>query len=292
MPSVREIRFPVRSYDLAATLNSGQAFRWQPFRDGWMSVIHGRWVFLRQDDNAVQARTMKPQFDWTWLRDYLQLDVDIATVLRTFPRDEAMTTARKTCRGLRLLRQEPWECLAGFILSSTKRIAQIRQICGVLCERYGTVVDAPGEAGPWFSFPTPERLAACDEAELRRCRMGFRAPYLLACARRLADGDLDLEDVKKLPLDEARERLMTLPGVGRKIADCVLLFSLDFAAAFPIDVWVARALERLYFDGKPKPMRAMIEFSQNHFGPHAGYAQQYLFHHMRLTGRTPVPPMP
>lgn len=254
-----------------------------------MSVIHNRWVFVRQTGPTLHARTAEPQSDWAWLREYLQLDVNLDAVLRTFPRDEAMNAARQTCRGLRLLRQEPWECLAGFILSSTKQIVQIRQICGLLCERHGTAVQAPVEAGRWFSFPSAERLAACEESELRNCRMGFRAPYLLGCARLLTDGKLELEALKTIPLNEARERLMTLPGVGRKIADCVLLFSLGFAAAFPIDVWVARALERLYFDGRPRPMRAMIEFSRNHFGPNAGYAQQYLFHHMRTTGRAPVP---
>jgi N-glycosylase/DNA lyase len=192
---------------------------------------------------------------------------------------------------LRVLRQDPWECLASFILSSTKQIVQIRQIITLLCERFAeplrcgvesaTRFDSATGRTLQFSFPTPQRLAAATEAELRACKMGFRAPHLLAAARQIADSKFDLERPRRLPLAEARAELMKLRGVGGKIADCVVLFAYGFNSAFPVDVWVARALRKLYFQRRPVTAKRLRHFAATHFGPHAGYAQQYLFHYMR-----------
>jgi N-glycosylase/DNA lyase len=298
-----EILLRVRDYDLAATLDSGQAFRWQCQEGSWTGVIGRHGVRLTQTRNGIRAETAGPAGDWQWLRDYLQTDVDLAAVLKTFPDDAPMREAVAACRGLRVLRQEPWECLASFILSSTKQIVQIRQIVARLSERfgdaittnfaawsadlwYGEIVDqksAPGRRPAFlnYSFPTPQRIAAATEAELRACKMGFRAPHLLATARRIAEGTFDLERLRQLSLAEARAELMTLRGVGGKIADCVLLFAYGFDGAFPVDVWVERALRQLYFPRRRIGEKRLRQFAAAHFGPHAGYAQQYLFHYMR-----------
>ena len=192
-----------------------------------------------------------------------------------------MRRAVGACHGLRLLRQDPWECLASFLLSSTKQIVQIQQIVGHLCERFGEEIAVPENQDRTFAFPGPERLAGVEEAKLRACKMGFRAPYLLEAARRVAEGRLDLEQVRTLPVEEARAALMDLPGVGKKIADCVLLFAYGFPSAFPIDVWVENALQTLYFPKRRATPKRLRNFAETHFGPHAGYAQQYLFHYMR-----------
>ena len=136
-------------------------------------------------------------------------------------------------------------------------------------------------ATAFHAFPTPARIAAATEAELRACKMGFRAPHLLAAARQIADGKFDLDRPRHLPLAEARAELMKLRGVGGKIADCVLLFAYGFDAAFPVDVWVERALRQLYFPRRRVTAKRLRHFAATHFGPHAGYAQQYLFHYMR-----------
>jgi N-glycosylase/DNA lyase len=237
--------------------------------------------------------------NWDWLREYLQTETDLAAVLRAFPDDEPMRDAVAACHGLRLLRQDPWECLASFILSSTKQIVQIRQIVANLCERFGEPIAMPRSAGlppgafpigaasepgrrpPPRTFPTPQRIAAAAEAELRGCKMGFRAPSLLAAARHIADGHFDLEKIRKLDYNSARAELMKLRGVGGKIADCVLLFAYGFDGAFPVDVWVERALQELYFPRRRASKQRLRQFATTHFGPHAGYAQQYLFHYMR-----------
>jgi N-glycosylase/DNA lyase len=213
----------VRDYDLAATLDSGQAFRWQPCNDSWVGVIGQRWVRLTQRHDGILAETAGPVAGWQWLRDYLQTETDLDAVLKTFPDDAPMRDAVAACRGLRVLRQDPWECLASFILSSTKQIVQIRQIVALLCERFGEPIIRPAATPPMdlvaadvsplhliqsnvradsrrllrfggsglnenhlsHSFPTTERLASVTEAELRACKMGFRAPHLLAAAAKL-----------------------------------------------------------------------------------------------------------
>ena len=323
MKPAMEIFLRVRDYDLSATLDSGQAFRWQPDNGSWTGVIGRRQVRLTRVRDGIRAETARPVANWQWLRDYLQTDVDLDAVLKTFPDDAPMRDAVAACRELRVLRQDPWECLASFILSSTKQIVQIRQIVALLCERFGEPVSlsspkggegrgeeadyfetqipspppSPGfgatsqpsprlggtreENGLCFAFPTPQRIAAASEADLRSCKMGFRAPHLLAAARRVADGKLDLERLRHLTLAEARGELMKLRGVGGKIADCVLLFACGFDCAFPVDVWVERALRELYFPRRRVSAKRLQHFAATHFGPHAGYAQQYLFHYMR-----------
>jgi N-glycosylase/DNA lyase len=291
-PHQFEILLPVRDYDLGATLDSGQVFRWRQIGDSWEGVVGKHLVRLAQTRGGIRAETDAPVADWRWLRDFLQTETDLAAVLKTFPDDEPMRWAVAACRGLRLLRQEPWECLASFILSSTKQIVQIRQIIALLCERFGEPINCcsvepvarPDSATArtlQFAFPTPEKIAALTEAELRGCKMGFRAPSLLAAAQQVAEGGLDLERLRQLPLAEARAELMKLRGVGGKIADCVLLFAYGFDSAFPVDVWVERALRELYFPRRRVTEKKLRHFAATHFGPQAGYAQQYLFHYMR-----------
>lgn len=280
--SLPAIRLSAATYDLAVTLNSGQAFRWQHYDSGWHGVIRDRWVCLHQEGDTIVAEAALPAGDWRWLKDYLQIDADLASVLATFPTDDAMRAAVSACRGLRLLRQEPWECLASFICSSTKQIVQIRQIVSMLCERFGDPVKVPAGVAPIFSFPSAARIAAASEPELRECKMGFRAGYLLKTAGVVASGEGWLDELKSLAVPAARERLMELPGVGRKIADCVLLFAYGFLRVFPVDVWVQRALGQLYFPRRTTSSRRLQEFADSHFGPNAGYAQQYLFHYMRV----------
>lgn len=273
--------FCVPDYNLAATLDSGQAFRWRLVGDAWEGVIGHQWVRVRQMGECIHAEVAAPVCDWGWLADYLQVDVCLADVLATFPNDAPLRRAVAACHGLRLLRQPAWECLATFLLSSTKQIGQIRQIVARLCRAFGEPVACPPEAAPAFAFPTAARLAGVGEADLRACKTGFRARYLRAAAEAVASEQLDLERLSLLSLAEARAALMQLPGVGRKIADCVLLFGCGFSTAFPVDVWVGRALRELYFPRRRVSPRQLEAFVTDHFGPFAGYAQQYLFHYMR-----------
>ena len=281
MPPATTQLFPVQDYDLAATLTSGQAFRWQETNGAWESVIAGRWIRLRAVAGAIADETAVTTSDWSWLEHYLQARTDLADILKTFPDDEPMRAAVAHGHGLRLLRQEPWECLASFILSSTKQIVQIQQIVALLCARFGEPLAVPPGHEPAFAFPTVERLALCSEADLRGCKMGFRAPNLLRTAQMITAGETNLAKLHALAVEEARAELVKLPGVGNKIANCVLLFAYGFQQAFPVDVWVMKALRELYFPKRRVSEKRLARFTATHFGPNAGYAQQYLFHYMR-----------
>lgn len=281
-PQACHVTFAVQDYDLGATLTSGQAFRWQRRNGWWEGVIGNHWVRLCQLESGVAAEAISNAGEWAWLTHYLQLDVDISSVLLSFPDDEPMRAAGQACRGLRLLRQDPWECLASFILSSTKQIVQIQQIVSLLCERFGSPVVAPAGHPPIYGFPTADRLAACSEKELRGCKMGFRAPNLLRTAQMIAAGEVTLSSLHSAALNEARAELLRFPGVGEKIANCVLLFAYGFQQAFPVDVWVRKALRDLYFTKRRPTQKRLERFAATHFGVNAGYAQQYLFHYMRV----------
>jgi N-glycosylase/DNA lyase len=273
--------FEVQDYDLGMTLASGQVFRWRQQGESWTGVIHGRWVRLQSNGAFIMAETNQPGEDWAWLTHYLQLDLDLNAVLATFPNDKPMQAAVAACRGLRLLRQDPWECLASFILSSTKQILQIQQIISLLCQRYGDPVPGAEDGKPVYAFPSPERVAEIPQAELRACKMGFRAPFLLAAARKVAERKLDLKALFNLPAESIRSELLKLDGVGRKIGDCVLLFAFGQQTAFPVDVWIMKSLRRLYFPRRKVNLRKLQDFASSYFGPNAGYAQQYLFHYER-----------
>ena len=282
-----EIILPGHDYDLDATLASGQVFGWERGEHSWTGVVRGRWVELTKKSDAIHVHTGSHQTDWTWLTNFLQTEMNLAEVIATFPPDdESLRAAVQSCHGLRLLRQEPWECLASFILSSTKQIVQIQQIVQLLCARFGEAVPVPDGVQARFGFPSANRLASATEAELRACKMGFRAPYLHSAACAVAAGRLDLAALAGLETPQAREELLKIHGVGRKIADCVLLFAYGFQDAFPVDVWVTRALRELYFPKRRASPKRLLHFSQTYFGPFAGYAQQYLFHYVRTRPKT------
>lgn len=272
-------------FSLELCLESGQSFAWTRSGDEWRGTIGNTAFALRPATDGFEWRASFPGSDAVAaLRKYFTLAEDHRAVLRGLPRDPFLDEAVKFCAGMRVLRQPPWECLAGFILSSTKQIIHIRQIWGRLCTQWGEARPLTGEteAGASRTFPSAAVLARRTEKELRGCGMGFRAPYLLGAARAVADGRLDLELLRALPTTEAREKLMALHGVGRKIADCVMLFSLDKSEAFPVDTWILKVLRRVYFRGRRKVTpRRLLEFASTHFGPHGGYAQQCLFHYAR-----------
>ena len=269
-------------YNLDATLASGQAFRWRRTQRGWEGIVGQRWISLILTPKGIRAEAVEPMDDWEWLSNYLQSEVHLPPILATFPNDQALREAVNWASGLRLLRQDPWECLASFILSSSKQIVQIEQIVAILSERWGQEVAVPPGVGRAYAFPSPIVLANCSASDLRNCKMGFRAPYLKGTAELIAGGSVNLESLAAAPVEQARATLLELPGVGPKIADCVLLFAYGFSSVFPIDVWVARSLRDHYFAGREVNLKRLTEFASKHFGPHAGYAQQYLFHRKRL----------
>ena len=286
-------RINVSDFDLARTLECGQAFRWKRAADGWFEGVVGKEIWRLRQNNTVmewhcsretpsrQERADKTRECDSRLQSYLALDVSLPDILATFPDEPHLRQAAKDHHGLRVIRQEPWECLASFIASSSKQIVQIRQIVAELSRRFGEPIDDTLHA-----FPTVSAIARATHQQLWDCKLGFRAKNLLAAARHIDSGKLDLAALPSTEYERALEELMRLPGVGEKIANCVLLFACGFNHAFPIDVWIERALRRIYFPGKKRvTARELRDFTRTHFGPYAGWAQQYLFFNERSQKR-------
>ena len=212
------------------------------------------------------------------MRHYFALDHPLAEICASFPDDPVMNAARDFCHGLRIIRQPKWECLATFICSSMKQVAHIRQISKALRERFGN--ERKIDNYVIHAFPPARRIAGNSQEELRECALGYRAKNLLATARLIAKGDVDLEEMSALSDVDLRAKLCELPGVGAKVANCVMLFAYERLRAFPIDVWIERVLREKYFPRARKLNGTRLRaFTETYFGEHGGYAQQYLFHH-------------
>jgi N-glycosylase/DNA lyase len=271
---------PAPDFNLEKTLNSGQVFHWVPHNGGFAGTIADELAYIEQNGQTL----LFAGTDESSVMHYLALDHPLDKILRSFPYDPAMELATEYSAGIRIIRQPVWECLATFLTSAMKQVVHIRAISHAIRHRFGRRLQCGDLCA--FSYPRPEFLATIRLEHLLQCKLGFRARNLLSTARMVAGGEIDLEAIRKLSTEEARRALVQLPGVGEKIANCVLLFAYERLDAIPIDVWIARVLSEVYFKGRSKiSMSELKMFAANYFGAYAGYAQQYLFHHWRLTHR-------
>lgn len=278
-PLPRRLRAPA-PLDLEHTLFSGQAFRWQRHGNGYSGFIVGEHVRLKLVGGTFSGVASGQLGDDDVAR-YFRADVDLRAIEREWASDPHVGAAMRSFPGLRILRQDPWETLVSFVLSSVSNIPKITRTVEALASMAGEP-KALGDAVR-NAFPTPARLAKSSNPELRATGMGFRANYLQGVAGAVARGDLDLEALRKESYEGAVEVLTGLPGVGRKVADCVLLFAYDHAQAFPVDVWVRRGLRRLYVKRRMSDEK-LRRWAVRRWNGWAGYAQQYLFHAERQGG--------
>ena len=286
-------------FDLTMTLGSGQVFHWQEAGGGFVGTIGDLPVYVKQQGDFLEVRCgptplrLRPG-QATPARQrralpgivahYFALDHPLEEICASFPKDPVMNAARDFCRGLRIIRQPKWECLATFICSSMKQVAHIRQISLALRKRFGQQRKIGDRRV--YTFPSAPRLARASERELRECKLGYRAENLRSAARLVTSGKANLEAWSALADAELQKQLCALPGVGPKIANCVMLFAYERLRAFPIDVWIERVLRQQYFPSRKKvTAQRLHEFSETYFGEHGGYAQQYLFHHARTALR-------
>mgnify|MGYP004668980767 CR=1 FL=1 len=258
-------------FSLAQTFECGQCFRWEALgEEHYRGVAFGKSLELAYKDGILYLDCGMDEFEQIW-KHYFDLERDYAAIRKSVSIDKQTEACVRYGAGIRILHQDPWETLCSFILSQCNNIPRIRLIVSRLCKNFGEQIE-PGI----YSFPSAQKLAQLDIGELECLRCGYRAPYLLAAARAVVNGELDFTKLPALGLEEARSALTLLPGVGSKVADCMLLYGLHRLDAFPVDTWMKKAIAALYGAGFD-PASA--------FGPYAGVAQQYIFYHSRQTKR-------
>ena len=259
-------------FSLPQCLCCGQTFRWKSQDGGFFGVVLGREVFAEQSGDRITLDGVSENAGPAFVR-YFDLERDYGAIKKLYANDSFLCRGMDFAHGMRVLRQPPFETLISFIVSANNNVARISRIINTMCERYGERI------GRGYDFPSPDTLAALNARDLEACGAGYRAAYIVSAAKMVASG-FALDALADMPYCEARQKLMTLSGVGPKVADCVALYALGFTESFPADVWMRRVLSGVYgFRGKnDAQLRAFVDRT---FGATAGIAQQYLFHYAR-----------
>jgi len=284
--TANSVFLPVGYVDIQATLDGGQAFRWYPQEDGgYRGVVARRVVNVSEADGGLMVTPVDGK-DSNGLShsmlEYLGHDQDLEGFRTRFADDPCLGPALRGYSGLRVLRQDPWECLFSFITSSTSNIPRIKLNVGSAAEKLGFSI---GPEPRDVMFPEPEIVAEAGEQFLRDLGFGFRAKYLAPAAEAIASGRLKLCDLREASYKDAREELIALHGVGEKVADCVLAFSLDKPESFIVDRHILRALHKWYDLPEKANLSFAADCARDFFGEHAALANQYMFHRERLARR-------
>jgi len=269
----------VRDFDPVHIFECGQCFRWvrQP-DNSFTGVVRGKVANISyQDGTLVIKNSSLKDFQDIWF-EYLDLGRDYSEIKALLDKDEHMKKAIEYGYGIRILKQDLWEVLISFIISANNRIPMIMKTVAAMSKLYGDEIQYDGMA--YYSFPGADKLSEAGIEELEACRGGFRCKYILNTARMVKNGEVRLEELEGMDTGKAREELMKFPGVGPKVADCVLLYSGTKQDVFPTDVWVKRVMEELYFK-REASFKEIQDFASSYFGDLAGFAQQYLFYYAR-----------
>jgi N-glycosylase/DNA lyase len=277
-------------FNLDVTLCCGQAFRWDRRGEWWYGVIRENAFKIRQVGDFLEFENAEEKF----VDAYFGLHDDLPKILQQISKDEHIKSAVEAFKGLRILRQDPWECLISYICATYKNISAIKLMLSNLCKRFGDKIYFGGY--DFYTFPTPEKLARTTTQELAKCGLGYRTKYVSETAKMVYENGFELEGLRRIAYERAKEELSSFPGVGLKVADCVLLFSLGKLEAFPVDVWIKRVILKYYANRFPKEFvrktsdkksltcseyERLSLFGQKYFGEYAGYAQEYLYHYER-----------
>ena len=254
-------------FDIKHTFDCGQCFRFVPDGEGYTGVAFGKAVKLSHTENGFIIETSQEDFETIW-KSFLDLETDYDKISEGFPKDNFTRSAIEFGRGLRILRQEPWEALCSFIISQCNNIPRIQSIITRLCSLFGDEI--LWQVKTLYTFPDARRISALSHEDLEPLRCGYRASYIINAARCVANGQIDFGVLSSMDTTMARKKIMELEGVGPKVADCFLLFGLHKLDAFPVDTWMKKA--EAYYGGK---------FDPSLFGDYAGIAQQYIFYYAR-----------
>jgi N-glycosylase/DNA lyase len=264
--------------DLALTLGCGQTFRWDELERGSWTGVAGKYlVTLRGDSESVIIDTPSKDPNVVGMvRGYLRAGDDVTRIQRALAKDLVLSRGMRQYEGLRIIKMDEWECLVSYALATYANIPRIKKMVRTLCTQFGAPI--PGGA---HAFPTIRRLGEASEKDLARCGLGYRAKYVAQLCQSLSPNEM--KSIGRLEYYDLRERLIELPGVGNKVADCVSLFGFGKLDSFPIDVWIERALGRLYH--VKGSYQKLSEFAHGRFGMYAGYAQEYLYFNERSAAR-------
>ncbi|ATZ60655.1 MAG: DNA glycosylase [Methanosarcinales archaeon Met12] len=273
---MKTYQIPVPTFDLDHTLRCGQVFRWRENKEEWTGIVLNSIVRARQRGDMLVIESDLSKKD---IINYFRLDDDLENIYKHIGKDKLMKKIIARYNGLRLIRQDSWECLVSYICSINNRIPQIESMIQNLCTQFGD------DIGGAYGFPCPERIYKASQSELKKCKLGFRERWIRGVAKKVYDDRLQLSQLKNLDYQSAKKTLMGVEGVGHKVADCVLLFSLDKLEAFPIDVHIRRFMRREYFQNKVVSDEKIRELARGYFGKYAGYAQEYLFYYERSESR-------
>ena len=283
-------------FSLEHTLGCGQVFRWRKSSDWWYGVVNERVVKISQANDKLQFQIFLEGMDVNFVRNYFRLDDNLPHVLNQINKDEHIARAVQSLRGLRIIRQDPWECLISYICATNINIPAIKNMILNLSKRFGKKITFDGFE--FYTFPRPINLANSDLKDIRKCKLGLRAERVLETSRIINSKKFHLEALRKMDYEKAKRELLSLPGIGQKVADCVLLFSLDKLVAFPVDVWMRRIILETYLEYfergfiekalrkrsiTPHEYKEISSFGRKYFGEYAGYAQEYLFHFKRCS---------
>ena len=272
----------VTDFKLSDTFDCGQCFRFNPCSENsYIGTAYSKTVRITQDnDTVILHNTSIDDFDSIW-REFLDLDRDYKSIKKSLVKnnDAVMRNAVEYGSGIHILKQELWETIISFIISASNNIPRIKKIIECLCQNYGTPHTYEGKT--YYSFPDAVTLARLSLDELDCIRAGFRAKYILACAKAVASGEFDLYSLYTMDTYDAKTSLMTLNGIGNNGADCISLIALNKFNAFPIDVWIKRIMEYCYFNNTEQTIPIISQFAEDRFGNLGGIAQQYLFFYAR-----------
>ena len=267
----------LKKIDLDTTINSGQVFLWEKIGDDWYGVNGHEILKITQNPFKIVTSQKKAS-------DFFRQDDNMEKILRSIRKDNLVKNAITSFPGLRLMRQDSFQCYISFICSSNASIQNIKQMLKKISEKFGKKMNFEGHE--FHTFPTAEKLANANILELLSCSLGFRAKYVKKASQEVASGRIDFNYLKKTDYETAKDILVKIYGIGDKIADCILLFSLEKLEAFPIDRWTLRILRKYYsgvFDESisksitKKKYETIHEKIVEYFGPFAGYSQQFLF---------------
>lgn len=265
----------VKDFNLHHIFDCGQCFRFNRTEENtYCGVAFGHAVKISQNGSTVTLyETSERDFYDIWY-DFFDFSRDYGEIKKTLSSDSVLEEAVKYGDGIRILQQDLWETIISFIISASNNIPRIKGIIERFCENFGEEIHYMGKT--YYSFPSPERTMSLTKDDLSVIRAGFRDKYIMDAAKKIAGGEFNLDSVKVLPTDEAKQSLMTISGIGNKVADCILLFGLNRMDSFPVDVWIKRIMEYCYFDTE-QPISEISRFAAEKFGSLGGYAQQYLF---------------